>query len=155
MKKIKVFYLALLACAIMLAPNKLAADAVSSDQHQAVLDTAHAYFKGVANGDMALMERAFDMEFGHIKYVIKDRETGEETIRSATLADFAKNFKEATKDTWTSKVLSVDIVDGRMAMVKLDFDTPRTHYVDYLVMYKREEGWRIINKTFVANPKAE
>jgi len=40
-----------------------------------------------------------------------------------------------------------------MAMVKLDFDTPKTHYIDYLVMYKRESEWRIINKTFIAKKK--
>jgi len=53
----------------------------------------------------------------------------------------------------TAKILSVDIVDDKMAMVKLDFDTPKTHYVDYLVMYKRNNQWRIVNKTFVANKK--
>ncbi|WP_283235351.1 nuclear transport factor 2 family protein [Pseudoalteromonas rubra] len=40
-----------------------------------------------------------------------------------------------------------------MAMVKMDFHTPKTHYIDYLVMYKREGAWRIVTKTFVAKSK--
>ena len=82
-----------------------------------------------------------------------DKETGKETIRTLTLREFSGFFKEATKDKWQEKVLSVDIVDDKMAMVKLNFDTPKTHYIDYLVMYKRDNNWRIINKTFVANKK--
>jgi hypothetical protein len=82
-----------------------------------------------------------------------DEETEKETIRSIPLDEFASGFKQATKDTWKAKILSVDIVDSKMAMVKLDFDTPKSHYVDYLVMYNRNGEWRIINKTFVANSK--
>nr|WP_286266974.1 nuclear transport factor 2 family protein [Thalassotalea atypica] len=37
--------------------------------------------------------------------------------------------------------------------MKLDVDTPKTHSVDYLVMYKRENEWRIINKTIIAREK--
>ena len=129
------------------------AESVINNEYQAVIDTAFNYFNGVAKGDQSLLSTAFDMEFGHIKMIKVDEETGNETIRSLPLSEFASYFKEATKDIWKAKVLSVDIVDEKMAMVKLDFDTPKEHYVDYLVMYKRGGHWRIINKTFVANKK--
>ena len=93
------------------------------------------------------------MDFGHVKMIRKDKETGKETIRSIPLNEFAAVFKQATKDTWQANILAVDIVDDSMAMVKLDFHTPKTHYIDYLVMYKRNNNWRIINKTFVAKAK--
>jgi hypothetical protein len=82
-----------------------------------------------------------------------DKETGKETIRTVPLKEFAGYFKKATKDKWVANILSVDIVDGKMAMVKLNFDTPKTHYIDYLVMYKRNNEWRIVNKTFIAKKK--
>ncbi|MEM9101519.1 MAG: nuclear transport factor 2 family protein [Pseudomonadota bacterium] len=85
--------------------------------------------------------------------VKKDEKTGKETIRSVPLYEFVKVFKQATKDTWKAKILSVDVVDDKMAMVKLDFDTPKNHYIDYLFMYKINPQWKIINKTFVANKK--
>ena len=130
------------------------AESVSGNEYQAVVDTAYNYFKGAANGDQNMLASAFDMEFGHVKMITLDKETGQETIRSVPLKEFSGYFKTATKDKWAANILSVDIVDEKMAMVKLDFDTPKTHYIDYLVMYKRENNWRIINKTFVAKKKS-
>ena len=129
------------------------AKSVSSLEYQAVVDTAYNYFNGAAKGDQELLAKAFDQEFGHVKMVRVDKETKKETIRSVPLKEFAGFFKKATKDSWEAEILSVDIVDNKMAMVKLNFDTPKTNYIDYLVMYKRNDQWKIINKTFVANSK--
>jgi len=129
------------------------AEAINSIEHQAVIDTAYKYFTGAANGDQDLLAQAFDMEFGHIKMIRKEKNSEKETIRSLTLGEFATFFKDATKDTWQAKVLSVDIVDDKMAMVKLNFETPKTHYIDYLVMYKRNGNWRIVSKTFTSKAK--
>ena len=130
------------------------ADSVTSKEYQAVIDTAYNYFNGAANGDQQLLAEAFDLEFGHVKMIRTDKESGKETIRAVPLDEFAGFFKKATKDTWTADVVSVDIVDDKMAMVKLNFHTPKTHYIDYLVMYKRDNNWRIVNKTFVARKKS-
>ncbi len=141
------------AILLFLLSNSSHAESITSNEYKAVVSTAHNYFNGAATGDQKLLSEAFDMDFGHVKMVVIDKVTGKETIRSVTLKDFANYFKKATKDKWTAKILSVDIVDEKMAMVKLDFNTPKTHYIDYLVMYKRDNNWRIINKTFVANKK--
>ena len=130
------------------------AEAVSGKEYQAVIDTAFNYFNGVANADQSLLEKAFDQNIGHIKSIRKNKETGKAYIDSVSLKTFAGYFKEATKDTWKADILSVDIVDDKMAMVKLSFETSKTHYIDYLVMYKLEDQWRIINKTYVANKKS-
>ena len=129
------------------------AESVTGKEYQAVVETAYNYFNGAANGDQKLLSKAFDLEFGHVKMISVNKETGKEIIRTVPLKEFSGYFKKATKDTWTANILSVDIVDDKMAMVKLGFDTPKTHYIDYLVMYKRENEWRIINKTFIAKKK--
>jgi hypothetical protein len=129
------------------------AESVTGKEYQAVVDTAYNYFNGAANGDQDLLSKAFDLEFGDVKMINFNKETGKETIRTVSLKEFSGYFKNATKETWTANILSVDLVDDKMAMVKLDFDTPNTHYIDYLVMYKRESEWRIINKTLVATKK--
>ncbi len=129
------------------------AESVTGKEYQAVVKTAYNYFNGAANGDQKLLAKAFDLEFGHVKMISISKDTGNETIRTVPLKEFSGYFKKATKDTWVANILSVDIVDDKMAMVKLDFNTPQTHYIDYLVMYKRENEWRIINKTFVAKKK--
>jgi len=136
---------------VIALPNH--AQSVTGSEYKAVVETAYNYFNGAANGDQKLLAEAFDLEFGHVKMVTTDKETGKETIRTVPLKEFAGYFKQVTKDTWQANILSVDIVDEKMAMVKLDFQTPKTQYIDYLVMYKREGDWRIINKTFVSKKK--
>ncbi|QPB85609.1 nuclear transport factor 2 family protein [Pseudoalteromonas rubra] len=148
----KVFFTAM-AAATLLVSTFSRAEAVTGTEYQAVVDTAYTYFNGAAKGDQALLAKAFDLEFGHIKMIRVDKETQQETVRVISLKEFAGYFKEATKDKWEANILSVDIVDGKMAMVKLDFHTPKTHYIDYLVMYKRQSAWRIVTKTFVAKSK--
>ncbi|NRD73050.1 nuclear transport factor 2 family protein [Shewanella sp. VB17] len=128
------------------------AESVINKEHQAVVETAYNYFNGLANANQELIAKALDMDFGHAKIVSLDEETGKETIKIYTFKEFATFFKKPN-DTWTAKILSVDIVGDTMAMVKMDFDTPKNNYIDYLVMYKREQGWRIISKTFSATKK--
>lgn len=129
------------------------AKALTGKEYQAVVKTAYDYFNGAANGDQELLSKALDLEFGHMKMITINKDTEKETIRTVPLKEFSGYFKKATKETWVANILSVDIVDDKMAMVKLDFDTPKTHYIDYLVMYKREDEWRIINKTFISKKK--
>lgn len=129
------------------------AKSVTSTEHQQVIDAAYNYFKGVAEADQTRLSDAFDMEFGHIKMISVDKESQVETIRSLPLSEFATFFKKPTKELWEANILSIDIVKDKMAMVKLNFETPKTHYIDYLVMYKRNGQWKIINKTFYAESK--
>lgn len=62
-------------------------------------------------------------------------------------------FKGNKNKPWLSKILSVDIVDERMALVKLSLKTKNSDYVDYLTMYKRNNKWRIVNKMFIDTRK--
>lgn len=133
--------------------NKTFASSETGSEYQAVVDTAYTYFNGVASADQKMLEEAFDMDFGHIKMIRVDKESGKETVRVLSLKEFSGFFKQATKDHWQANVLSVDLVDNKMAMVKLDFHTPKTHYIDYLVMYKRNGQWKIITKTFTSKSK--
>lgn len=151
MKSLKSYILALATLISAGAWNAVQADPVSSTEYQAVLETANNYFNGLATGNQEMIAKAFDLEAGHLKYVTTDKETGEEYVRVIAFDEFAKQFTEHKTETWKSEILSIDIVDNHMALVKLNFDTPRTHYVDYLVMYKRKAGWRIVSKTFVAH----
>lgn len=142
------------AGALLLSLSTLGhAEPITSNEYNAVVETAYNYFNGLANGDQALLEKSFDFEFGHVKILTVDKDTGKDSVKTIPLDEFAALFNKKTTETWEAKILSVDIVDDKMAIVKLDFDKPTKHYVDYLVMYKRNSEWRIINKTFVANDK--
>ncbi|MEP1444542.1 MAG: nuclear transport factor 2 family protein [Paraglaciecola sp.] len=148
-------YSTIIATVTLIVSSLSYAEALTGKEYQAVVAAAYNYFNGAANGDQTLLSKAFDQEFGDVKMMTVNKDTGKEIIRTVPLKEFSGYFKNATEDKWEAKVLSVDIVDDQMAMVKLNFDTPKTHYIDYLVMYKRENEWRIINKTFVARQRSE
>jgi len=153
MKTVKQFINGTIAALCLLPSSMVLAESVTSNEYQAVVTTAYNYVNGLANADQKMLANSLDLEFGDVKMLKKNPETQKETIRTVSLMEYVGFFKEATKDTWQAKVISVDIVDEKMAMVKLDFETPKTYYTDYLVMYKRDKNWRIINKTFIAKKK--
>jgi len=153
MNAIKQFINGTIAALCLLSPSMVLAESVTSNEYQAVVSTAYNYVNGLANADQKMLANSLDLKFGDVKMLKINKESHKETIRTVSLTEFVGFFKEATKDTWQAKVISVDIVDDKMAMVKLDFETPKTYYTDYLVMYKRDNNWRIINKTFIAKKK--
>lgn len=151
MKKVKSMMAATVA--ILLTTLTVRAESVVNNEYQAVVNTAYNYFNGVAMGDQSLLNASFDMDFGDVKMLTVDKKTKKETIRIVPFKEFAGYFSKETEDSWQAKIISIDIVDDKMAMVKMDFTTTKTHYIDYLVMYKRDNKWRIINKTFIAKKK--
>jgi len=153
MKIVKTISTSLLIILLTLPALPLQAASKTSNEYQAVVDTAYKYFNGLAGADQGLLNDSFDMEFGDVKMLQLNKDTQQQVIRTVPLKEFAAFFKEPTKDTWHAKVLSVDIVDDTMAMVKLNFETSKTHYIDYLVMYKRQNKWLIVNKTVFSKSK--
>ena len=135
---------------LLLVPVSAHAKSSTSEEYKAVVDTAYNYFEGAANGDQALLSESFDTEFGDVKMLRFDEKTQKETIRTVPLDEFAGFFTKPTAEHWKAEVVSVDIVDSKMALVKMNFITAKTHYIDYLVMYKRDSKWKVVNKTFVA-----
>lgn len=129
------------------------AQPVSSSTHEAVTQVAINYFNGMANGDLELLGEAFDMDYGDVKILDTDAETQKNSIRRIPFSEFVNAFKGNTAKPWVSEILAVDIVDDRMALVKLSLKTKKSHYVDYLTMYKRDNKWRIVNKMFVDTRK--
>lgn len=131
--------------------TQVVAKPVSSSTHEIVTKIAIDYFHAVANGDLDLLGEVFDMEYGDVKILDTDPNTQKNSIRRIPFSKFA--FEGNTNKPWISDILSVDIVDDRMALVKLSLKTKKSHYVDYLTMYKRDNKWQIVNKVFVDTKK--
>lgn len=146
MKAFKRTFLLLAGVSLIFA-NTVYAKATTSDEYQAVVSTAYEYFNGLHRGDSALISNAFDMETGYMK------SSDGTTITATSLNSFAKKFTSESKESWQGKILSVDIVDEKMAFVKFDFNTPKAHYTDYLIMLKTDEKWKITSKAYVSTPK--
>ncbi len=107
------------------------------------------YLKGHATGDGEYMKKAFHTE-GNMIFI---RE-GKYTTRS--FADYIAGFTgkppadEAKRKRWIESVE----VSGNAAVGKIILDYPTVKFVDYMTMLKINGEWKIINKSFYAEPKA-
>ena len=107
------------------------------------------YLKGHATGDGEYMKKAFHTE-GNMIFI---RE-GKYTTRSFT--DYIAGFTgkppadEAKRKRWIESVE----VSGNAAVGKIILDYPTVKFVDYMTMLKINGEWKIVNKSFYAEPKA-
>jgi len=107
------------------------------------------YLKGHATGDGEYMKKAFHTE-GNMIFI---RE-GKYTTRSFT--DYIAGFTgkppadEAKRKRWIESVE----VSGNAAVGKIILDYPTVKFVDYMTLLKINGEWKIVNKSFYAEPKA-
>ena len=73
---------------------------------------------------------------------------GVETLQTMTFAAIIERGRSQRVYELTS-VVSLDIVDETLAVAKVDIERAGGSYIDYLVLYKLGEEWRIVNKAFV------
>lgn len=108
------------------------------------------YLKGHATGDGEYMKKAFHTE-GNLVF-IRD---GKFTMRS--FADYIAGFTgkpPADEDKRKRWIESVDIA-GNAAFAKIILDYPTVKFVDYMSLLKINGEWKIVNKSFHAEPKNE
>ena len=107
------------------------------------------YLKGHATGDGEYMKKAFHTE-GNLIF-IRD---GKFTTRSFTeyIAGFTGK-PAADEDKRKRSIESIDIA-GNAATAKIILDYPSVRFVDYMTLLKINGEWKIVNKSFYAEPKA-
>jgi hypothetical protein len=141
-----------LACALLLSAPVHAQSstekASSAAENQAVRVPLEHYLQGHATGDGAHFRAAFHPEakLFFIREGKLSTRTSEEYIAGARGTPPAD---EAQRKRW---IESVDIA-GNAAVAKIILDYPTTRFVDYMSLLKIEGEWKIVNKTFYAEPK--
>jgi len=121
-------------------------DPADPDEAQ-IREVVDLYFKGVVEADRTALERAWDKN-AHMKHVKVTRD-GIEAVHVVPIDVAFEWWTRVKANTSMGKVLSLDIVDGKMAMVKFEFHYNQLKYIDYLSLYKVNGEWKIVNKTFV------
>ncbi|MFN0278871.1 MAG: nuclear transport factor 2 family protein [Pyrinomonadaceae bacterium] len=108
------------------------------------------YLKGHATGDGEFMRKAFHTE-GNLTFI---RE-GKFTTRS--FADFISGFsgKPAADENKRKRWIESVEVSGNAAFGKIILDYPAVRFVDYMMMLNINGEWKIVNKTFYAEPKQQ
>ncbi|HYE47993.1 MAG TPA: nuclear transport factor 2 family protein [Azospirillaceae bacterium] len=109
------------------------------------------YFWGRQNGDRDRLARGMMLEGGDLKGVAE--KDGKEVLTQTPMADYAGLNTRPRGLPTEARLQAVDIVDGRMAWVKLRLEAADRDITDYLLLYKIDGAWKIVNKMWTTHPK--
>lgn len=137
--------LALTATMVTLLPAR-----AQNAEEAAVREAIEHYFRGHATGQGDHFRKVFhpDAKLFAVREGKYWQLTSEEYIARAS--------GKAPEDEAQRKrkIESVDI-SGNAAIVKIVLDYPQVNFTDYMSMLKIDGVWRIVNKTFYAEPKKQ
>lgn len=108
------------------------------------------YLKGHATGDGEFMRKAFHADAKVFSY-------REGKLQQMTSTEFAARFTgksaadEASRKRWIESVK----ITGNAGIGVIVLDYPTAKFVDYMSLLKVDGEWKIINKTFYAEPKTK
>lgn len=142
----KLFAISLLAFAAFVANIS----AQTAEEKAAVRVPLEDYLKGHATGDGEHFKKAFHTE-GNMVFI---REGKYMTRSFAEYIAGASGKPAADEDKRKRWIESVDIA-GNAAFAKIILDYPTVKFVDYMSLLKINGEWKIINKSFYAEPKAK
>jgi hypothetical protein len=111
------------------------------------------YIEAHATGDPEFARKAFHTE-GNMIW-IRDGKYSSETFDSFIKRAFTgKPAADEESRKEGRKIESIDIA-GNAAVAKIVLDYPTVKFVDYMTLLKIDGEWRIINKSFFAEPKSK
>jgi hypothetical protein len=108
------------------------------------------YLKGHATGDPEYFKKAFHSEAK--LFWFRDGKFGTRTSAEYIAGASGKPAAdEAQRKRW---IESINIT-GNAGVAKIVLDYPQIKFTDYMSLLKVDGEWKIINKTFYAEPKAK
>ena len=147
MKKIALF--SVLMTIALLSAWQFSTQAQSAEETAARVPLEN-YMKGHATGESEYIRKAFHPD----AKVFFNREG---KLQQLTAAEFAGRFNgkpavdEAKRKRWIESVK----ISGNAGFGVIVLDYPTTKFTDYMSLIKVDGEWKIINKTFFAEPKAK
>jgi len=127
-----------------------AAGVIAQDEKAGVRVPLENYIKGHETGDPEYMRKAFHTE-GNLIF-IRD---GKYTTRSFTEYIGGMTGKPAADEKDRKRSIeSIDVM-GTAAVAKVILDYPTVKFVDYFTLLKIDGEWKIVNKSFHAEPKKQ
>lgn len=113
------------------------------------------YFKGAELTSAEHFEQAFAVEAADMTFVRADRETGVESVRRVPIADAIQGWtRNPAGETW-GKITDIQVLDDRLAHVTLDILWRGVIYTDVMAVYRVNDEWKIVNKTFVVKERLD
>ncbi len=108
------------------------------------------YIKGQATGDPEYIRKAF-----HPDARLFFNRQGK--FSQLPLAEFVSRFTGKPAEDEAKRIRRIDSVNvsGDAAIAKLTLDYPTVTFTDYMSLLKIDGEWKIVNKTFHAEPKPD
>lgn len=117
-------------------------------EEAAVRQAIEHYFRGHATGDGQHFQKVF-----HPEAKLFWMREGKFTQRTSAEYIAGASGKPAPDEAQRKRsIQSIDIT-GNAAVVKVLLDYPSARLTDYMSMLKIDGEWKIVNKTFVSEPK--
>jgi hypothetical protein len=135
------------ACAAVLWPA-FAQESRNSDE-AGVRACIVLYFRGHATGDGENFRRAFHPDAR--LFFIREGKVTQWTLEE--YAGRASGKPAPDERERKRRIESIDIT-GNAATAKIVLDYPAVTFTDYMSLLKIGDEWKIVNKTFYANPKS-
>lgn len=141
--------LSVLIAVVFLSAWRFAPRAQSAEEAAARVPLEN-YLKGHATGDGEYMRKAFHPEAKVFSF--RDGK-----LNQLTSAEFSARFTgkpapdEAQRKRWIESVK----ITGNAGFGVIVLDYPTVKFTDYMSLLKVDGEWKIINKTFDAEPKAK
>lgn len=118
------------------------------DEKAAVRVPLENYIKGHETGDPEYMKKAFHTE-GKLIFV----RDGKYSTR--TFAEYIGGMSGKPAADEKERKRSIEAIDvmGTAAVAKVILDYPTVKFIDYFTLLKIDGEWKIVNKSFHAEPK--
>lgn len=123
--------------------------AAQTAEKEAVKVPLNMYLQAHATGNGDLIRKAFAPEARMIWY--RDGK-----LMTRTGEEFAAGFSGKPAADEALRKRSIDMIDvnGTAATARITLDYPTVKFTDYFNLVKVGDEWKIVNKTFHAEPKA-
>ena len=132
----------------MILTAVICVQAQASTEDALVRETVNHYLHGLKFNDVESLKKAFYPE-AKLFFVKRDNSLGQLT-QEQWYKGFASSAGQEEKGELT--ITEVDIT-GNAASVKVVEVYEKSKYTDYLSLLKFADGWKIVNKIYVAEPK--
>lgn len=106
------------------------------------------YFQGHATGNGEHHKKAFHPEAK--LFWIRE---GQFTQRTSAEYIAGSSGKPAADEAQRKRSIEMIDITGNAAVAKVVLDYPQMRFTDYMSLLKIDGQWKIVNKTFVAEPK--
>ena len=117
-------------------------------EESAVRETVNNYLHGLKFNDVDSLKKAFYSE-AKLFFVKRDN-----TLGQLTQEQWYKGFAQSAGQEEKGELSITDLdITGNAASVKVVEVYEKSKYTDYLSLLKFADGWKIVNKIYVAQPK--